>query len=138
MVRTRGPFANIITILGKVEQHYNVDKKKVYIGGISMGGIATFWFVNHKADVFAGFYAFSAMPHSLEFSHLSKDKPLYTMNAKDDQTFSYSEVMEIYEQHKKEAPDWHFNTIETGGHRFIYNPGGTSYVKSLIGSMLKK
>ena len=131
---------NIITILGQVEQHYNIDRKRIYIGGISMGGIATFWFISNKADVFAGFYTFSALPGrsgSVDFTHLTKERPLYSMNAKDDQTFSFDEVQAIYEQHKKEAPDWHFNSVETGGHRFIYNPGGTSYVKSLLGNLLK-
>jgi predicted peptidase len=129
---------NIITILGQVEEHYNVDRKRIYIGGISMGGIATFWFIDNKPDVFAGFYTFSAMPRAAHFSHITKDKPLYSMNAKDDQTFSYSEVSDLYEQHKAEAPGWHFNSVETGGHRFIYSDGGTKYVKSLLGNLLKK
>ena len=128
---------NIITIIGQVEQHYNVDKKRVYIGGISMGGIATFWFIDNKPDVFAGFYTFSAMPRSADFTHITKGKPLYSMNAKDDQTFSYDEVHALYEQHKKDAPGWDFQTVEGGGHRFIYADGGTRYVKALLGDLLK-
>jgi len=128
---------NIITIIGQVEEHYNVDKKRVYIGGISMGGIATFWFIDNKPNVFAGFYTFSALPRSADFIHITKAKPLYSMNAKDDQTFSYNEVHTLYEQHKKEAPGWDFQTVESGGHRFIYANGGTRYVKSLLGNLLK-
>jgi predicted peptidase len=134
-------YENIITIIGQVEQHYNVDRKKIYIGGISMGGIATFWFINNKPELFAGFYTFSALPGrggDVKYSHITGQRPLYSMNAKDDQTFSYEEVHEIYEQHKKDAPDWHFSSVETGGHRFIYGNGGAKYVKEVLNDLMKK
>ena len=133
-------FENILTIITQVERDYNIDKKKIYIGGISMGGNATYWFINHKPDLFAGFYTFSAMPRSgsdpIKFSNLTKDKPLYSLNAKDDPVFPYSEAEAAYEQHKAEAPGWHFNVVESGGHRFIYNPGGEKHIKTLLTNLL--
>jgi predicted esterase len=92
--------------------------------------------LNNKANVFAGFYAFSAMPKDLKFGNITKTRPLYTMNAKDDQTFPYSEAAAVYEQHKTETGGWHFNTVATGGHRFIYGINGSSYVKQLLGSLI--
>ncbi len=131
---------NIASIVKQVEVNYHVDQKKVYLGGISMGGISTFWFINHKPDMFAGFYAFSAMPklpgEAVKFSNITKEKPLYTMNAKDDQGFSYAEVQGIYEQQKGEATGWNFGTAEKGGHRFIYGFGGTKHVQALLGKLL--
>jgi predicted peptidase len=129
---------NIITILNQVEKVYNADKKGVYIGGISMGGNATYWFVNNKADVFAGFYAFSSLPRegSVVFSNIKENKPLYTMNAKDDQTFDFGEAETVFNKHRKEAPGWHFSTVTSGGHRFIYGSKGKEYTATLISSML--
>jgi predicted peptidase len=131
---------NIVSVIKQVEVNYNVDQKKVYLGGISMGGISTFWFINHKPDMFAGFYTFSAMPklpgEAVKFSNITKEKPLYSMNATDDQGFPYTEVQGIYEQHKSEALGWNFGTAEKGGHRFIYGYGGAKYVQQLVGKLL--
>jgi poly(3-hydroxybutyrate) depolymerase len=131
---------NIMTIIQQVENTYNVDHKRIYIGGISMGGNATFWFITNKANSFAGFYTFSALPGrgggDVNFKNITRDKPLYSMNAKDDQTFSFNEAKQIYNQHKSETPGWHFNEVASGGHRFIYGTRGTEYVKSLVGQLL--
>ena len=133
-------FENIIAIMKQVEQDYNVDKKRVYLGGISMGGNATFWFINNRPEMFAGFYTFSAMPRSttapIKFSNITKEKPLFSVNAKDDPVFPYTDVKATYELHKKEAPGWHFESVETGGHRFIYANGGSNYVKTIINNLL--
>ncbi len=133
-------FPGIVQLILESEEYYNIDTKRIYIGGISMGGNATFWFVNNKPEMFAGFYAFSSMPaHSgdpLKCGNITEEKPLYTMNAKDDPGFSYSEAHEFYEQHKSEAPGWHFGAVETGGHRFIYTDNGRQFVKSILGILL--
>jgi len=134
-------YRTIIMMIHQAIERYNIDKKRIFIGGISMGGIATYWYVNHHPEIFAGFYTFSAMPklgdEAIKFENITKGKPLYSMNAKDDPGFSYTEVHTIYEQHKDEAKGWHFETVEKGGHRFIYNSDGRQYVKSLLGMLLK-
>ncbi len=136
-----GAYENIITIINQVETNYNVDPRKIYLGGISMGGIATFWFINHKPAVFAGFYTFSALPRvddgEVIFSNLVQSKPLYSVNAKDDPVFKYTDMETVYEQHKNEAPGWHFTTIEKGGHRFIYGKDGRNHIRSVLGGLLK-
>jgi predicted peptidase len=123
-------------------RHYNIDKQRIYLGGISMGGMATFWFITHNSGLFAGFYTFSAMPRltsgAISFGNITKNKPLYSMHAKDDAGFSFSEVKAIYDQYKEEAPGWHLSSVETGGHRFIYNAIGRQYVKALLGNLLGK
>lgn len=138
---TSPAYENIIKIIGQTEANYNIDRKRVYIGGISMGGNATFWFVNNKAEIFAGFYTFSAMPRlregTIHFANITRDRPLYSMNAKDDAGFSFEEVKKLYEQHKSEAPGWSLDAVETGGHRFIYGDDGIKHVKALMGKLLK-
>ena len=132
-------FENIVSIVNQVEGYYNVDKKKIFIGGISMGGIATFWFINHKPEMFAGFYAFSAIPRTdgdIHYSNITKSKPLYTFNAKDDPVFSYTEMEQAYQKHKNEAPGFHFSTVETGKHRFLYSAQGVRIMYSLVGDLL--
>ena len=130
-------FENIMNMIKQVEGNYNVDKREIYIGGISMGGNGTFWFVNNRPDVFAGFYTVSALPSAdVKFSNITPQKPLYSINAKDDGTFPFSEVNEAHEQYKSKTTGWHFSTVESGGHRFIYAKGGDQYLKTLIGNLL--
>lgn len=128
---------NILKMIEQVKERYNVNSRKVILGGISMGGSGTYWFINNKADQFAGFYTFSGMPQELNLTRITKERPLYTMNSKDDPGCPYSEIYSFYQEHKNETKDWHLESVETGGHRFIYNPGGQKYVQQIIGALLK-
>lgn len=130
---------NIMSIIGDVAQHYNIDKQRIFLGGISMGGMATFWFVTHKYDAFAGFYTFSAMPpeSGVRYSNLGVNKPLISLHAKDDPGFPFDEVLSRYNAHKMEAPGWSLSAVSTGGHRFIYAPGGDAYVKATLSRLLQ-
>ncbi|SHL16537.1 prolyl oligopeptidase family serine peptidase [Chryseobacterium contaminans] len=119
-------FENIFTILNDVEKKYNVDKNKIYLGGMSNGGTATFWFASQKETPFKAFYAFAPNPvlniGAIPFENITKDHPLYTINAKDDYVFGYNDVLKIYNDNKSKAKGWKFQTIETGSHEFIYKP----------------
>lgn len=129
----------VVIIIKQAEELYNVDKGRVYIGGISMGGNATYWYMHHHQELFAGFYAFSSMPKTggdgVEAGVITKERPLYTSNAKNDEVFAFEQVNEIYEQHK--IPDWHFYAVDAQGHRFIYKPGGWRVMIYVMGKMLR-
>ncbi len=133
---------NIIAIIEQVKEHYNTDSRQIYLGGISMGGIATYWFMKHKPEYFSGFYTFSSTPSlSSETGVLdavSDLKPLYSMNAKDDVVFSYDSAAKDYESRQHTIKGWYFNSVQAGGHRFIYGSDGSGYIKSVIGHLLMK
>jgi len=136
-------FENIYTVLDSVQKMYNLDSKRIYLGGMSNGGTATFWFASQKNDVFDGFFAISAMPRldiaDIDFSNLSRGQPFYSINAKDDDVFPYDSVLTIYNKNKSVATDWKFETIDTGGHGFIYDPDkGISALKTFLNEMLTK
>lgn len=119
-------FENIFTIVHDIEKKYNVDRNKIYLGGMSNGGTATFWFASQKKTPFRAFYAFAPNPvlniGDVSFENITKKHPLYTVNAKDDGVFSYENVYKIYNQNKSKATGWTFKTLEKGSHAFIYNP----------------
>ncbi|MBP2617571.1 prolyl oligopeptidase family serine peptidase [Chryseobacterium jejuense] len=119
-------FENIFTILKDVEKKYNIDKNRIYLGGMSNGGTAAFWFASRKETPFKAFYAFAPNPvlniGAIPFENITEDHPLYTINAKDDYVFSYDDVLKIYNQNKSKAKGWIFQTIENGSHEFIYKP----------------
>jgi predicted peptidase len=125
---------NVLKMIEQVKERYNVNSRKIVLGGISMGGSGTYWFINNKAENFAGFFTFSAIPHDLDFSKV-KTRPLYSLYAKDDPGCPNNELTEYRNQHKVDG--WYVSVVETGGHRFIYNPGGEQYVRSIVGMFLK-
>ncbi|MGV0918887.1 dienelactone hydrolase family protein [Empedobacter falsenii] len=131
-------FENILSIVKEVEKKYSINKKEIYLGGMSNGGSATFWFATNHSNLFKGFYAFSADPKlKIEEINFSKiKKPFYMLNAKDDNIFKFDEVESIYlKEHNK---NWHLESLEKGDHGFIYQENGTEIMKNLLDKLIIK
>lgn len=135
-VNQKKAFENIYTILKQVEKTYNVDKKKIYLGGMSNGGTAAFWFASQRPSIFSGFYAISANP-KLEIGDINFnfDKPFYEIHTKDDGVFKFDVIEQIYNKNK--SKNWHFESIENGDHGFIYQEGGNYILDKLISELLQ-
>jgi poly(3-hydroxybutyrate) depolymerase len=129
-------FQHVLTILDRVKKHYSVPFTRIYLGGMSNGGTAAYWYATKHAELFNGFYAFSSWPQlkltSTDYSKLSKSIPFLSVNAKDDTVFPYAGVKAIYDQHQARATDWRFKTIAEGGHGFIYGPSGQSQMQAVF------
>lgn len=139
-VNQEAAFQNIFTIIHKVETIYNINRNEIFLGGMSVGGGAAFWFASQKPNIFKGFYAFSALPKlnftEINFGNITRKKPLYTINAKDDDIYNFDEVKKIYDEHTSIAKGWHFESIETGGHGFIYQENGKNFLKKFFEKLL--
>ena len=131
---------NVRRMVAQVQRRYRVDPARVYLGGMSNGGTAAFWYACQRPAGFAGFYALSATPTSalgpLNFRRLSRGAPLYSLNAEDDQVFPFQEVRAIYEQHRAEAAQWHFASRPGGGHGFLYGPAGPATLTDLLTQLM--
>ncbi len=138
-VKQEKAFNNIITIIGEVEKKYNIDKHQIFLGGMSNGASAAFWFITNKPELFKAFYAFSPMPKiytgDVNYRNITTDKPLYSINAKDDKVYPYSKVVAIYNEHKGEAKGWHFDSLVTGNHGFIYEDSGSVIIDRLFAKL---
>lgn len=123
-----------------VQTRYRVDSRRVYLGGMSNGGTAAFWYACQQPEGYAGFYALSAMPVSklgpLRFQTLRQGAPLYSLNAEDDELVPFKEVAAIHDQHKAQTPQWHFASRPTGGHSFLYGPDGDQALLALLRQMM--
>lgn len=129
-------FENVLSIVKEVEKKYSINKKEIYLGGMSNGGSATFWFATNHSNLFKGFYAFSADPKlKIEEINFSKiKKPFYMLNTKDDNVFKFEEVESIYlKEHNK---NWHLESLEKGNHGFIYQENGTEIMKKLLDKLI--
>lgn len=47
----------LMELLRNLEDNYPLDKKRMYVGGLSMGGMGTFELVRRKPDIFAAAFA---------------------------------------------------------------------------------
>ena len=131
-------FKNVLTVIDKVKAIYHIDAKNVFLGGMSNGGTATFWFASQKPNIFKGFYALSALPTLkigvINFENITQDKPFYSIHAKDDDVYKFDDVNKIYTDNKATAKGWNFDTLQNGGHGFIYQQNG----REILGNIFKK
>ncbi len=138
-VKQKASFENIITEIKLVELTYNIDKDNIFLGGMSNGGSAAFWFITNHPEIFKAFYAFSALPklyhEEINFRNITLNKPLYSINAKDDEGYSFPKVKSVYNLHEAEAPGWHFDSVETGNHGFIYDDSGLVVMNNLFNNL---
>ncbi|SNC67859.1 Phospholipase/Carboxylesterase [Hymenobacter gelipurpurascens] len=138
----RAALDNVRTMVEQVKQRYHIDSRRVYLGGMSNGGTAAFWYACQSPAGFAGFFALSALPVSalgpLNFMQLRRGASFYSLHAQDDQVVAYQEVQAIYAQHQEQARQWHFETLPTGGHAFLYGPEGATALRELLTRMMRK
>ena len=141
-VEQRAALKNVGTMVAQVQQRYHIDRRRVYLGGMSNGGTAAFWFACQSPADFAGFFALSASPTSLlgplNFKQLRTGAPLYSLHAQDDDVFAYKDVQAIYAQQQGQAHQWHFASRPTGGHGFLYGPDGPGALNALLAQLLKE
>ncbi|WP_139921792.1 dienelactone hydrolase family protein [Hymenobacter sp. DG01] len=132
--------AAVRRMVADVQARYHVDARRVYLGGMSNGGTAAFWYACQQPQGFAGFYALSAMPVSslgpLRFQTLGQGAPLYSLHAEDDEVYPYQKVAAIHQQYRAQAPNWHFASRPAGGHGFLYGPDGTQALEELLKKMM--
>lgn len=131
----------VMQILNGFESKYKYDKKKVVLGGMSIGGRATFWFAEQHSKFFKGFYTFSGIPElsfeKLDFTKFDKTRPIISINTKDDVTYKIDDVLKIYNENKFDK--WSLEVLDSGTHGFIYNPsaGGQEKVTETIQKLLE-
>lgn len=136
----RAALDHVGRVVAQVRARYHVAAGRVYLGGMSNGGTAAFWFACQQPAGFAGFYALSATPTSalgpLNFRRLGRGAPLYSINAEDDDVYSFKAVRASYEQHRAEARHWHFASRPNGGHGFLYGPDGPAALGALLTQLM--
>jgi poly(3-hydroxybutyrate) depolymerase len=132
-------FQYVLEMIGAAKQTYHINAQQVFLGGMSNGGSATFWFASNHSDLFAGFYTFAALP-KLQISEINfkalANKPFYSLHAHDDSLYLYKNVKATYDLHKAEAKAWHLETVPQGGHGFIYRKYGEEVMQGLLDKLL--
>jgi predicted peptidase len=92
------PTKAMIDLMGLVEQFLDkpyVDKHRVYVGGLSMGGMGTFEIIGRKPNTFAAAFAICGGDNSLNAKKYAKKVPMWIFHGQKDGTVPYehSEIM---------------------------------------------
>lgn len=115
---------NIPEIIKIIKRRYNVDDNRVFLHGLSDGGGGVYYFASHAPTPFAGFIALIGSPHVLREKHnvFGKtfpgnfvNKPIFAVNAEDDEFFPASTVEGMFEAINAGGGDVTFHAV-TGNH----------------------
>ena len=141
-VNQKEAFQHVLTAITEVKRRYCINSKHVYLGGMSNGATAAFWYAAHFPTEFAGFFAFSPGPtmaiDEQTFSLISSAAVITSVSAKDDSVYPYDQVQRTYDMHRQQAARWLFKTIDNGGHGFIYSPEGLIIMQQTISDLMSK
>jgi predicted peptidase len=87
------PTKAMVLLLGLVDQWLDkpfVDKHKVYVGGLSMGGMGTFEIVGRRPNVFAAAFAICGGDNTLNAKKYAKKVPMWIFHGERDSVVPYT------------------------------------------------
>ncbi|MBI9098061.1 MAG: prolyl oligopeptidase family serine peptidase [Spirochaetaceae bacterium] len=116
-------------VYGELISKYRIDRDRVYISGLSMGGIASYHFTMSHTDKVAALAVLSALnPEYLEFAKNAgfqpfssnpvelKDIPIYIVHGKQDMLFPVSAAEKTVADLRKSNDSVEFHILEDGDH----------------------
>ncbi|MDF2851227.1 MAG: uncharacterized protein K0S31_1912 [Sphingobacterium multivorum] len=122
-VRQRPAFQQVLAITEEVKLNYSLDSKEIYLGGMSNGGTAVYWFATQNNTPFSAFFTLSAdcelVIEPINWGRLQSDRPIYSFHAADDTIYPLEKINAVFASRK--SPAWHLRKLKTGGHGFIYD-----------------
>ena len=87
------PTKSMVLLLGLVDEFLDkpfVDKHKVYVGGLSMGGMGTFEIIGRRPNVFAAAFAICGGDNTLNAKKYAKKVPLWIFHGERDSVVPYT------------------------------------------------
>lgn len=126
----KGQFWNSFLLKGLLDdiiKKYNVDKTRIYLTGLSMGGFGTFDLASSYPDYFAAIAPVCGGGNPAMAFRI-KDIPIWIFHGKKDQSVPFERSVEMNEALKKSGANPEFTVLEEGGHRdawiYAYNEAG--------------
>ena len=123
-------------VISDIESQIKIDKKRIYLTGLSMGGRGTFIVAAELPDLFAAIMPLS--PHHTPYSYLNLSSkvshlPIFLHHSTNDKTSKFSVAEKMSEELKKLNANMVFNVGEFGhsGWNKIYkNPDNINWLLS--------
>jgi predicted peptidase len=87
------PTKAMTLLLGLVDNFLNkpfVDKHKIYVGGLSMGGMGTFEIIGRRPNIFAAAFAMCGGDNTLNAKKYAKKVPMWIFHGEKDSVVPYT------------------------------------------------
>ncbi|BAU53324.1 carboxylesterase family protein [Mucilaginibacter gotjawali] len=100
------PTRSMQTLMALVDEFLDkpyVDKHKVYVGGLSMGGMGTFEIIGRRPNIFAAAFAMCGGDNTLNAKKYAKKVPLWVFHGEKDSVVPYSHSESIVAAIKQEG-----------------------------------
>ena len=114
-------------LLDEVIENYNVDKSRIYLTGLSMGGYGTFDFAMSYPQYFAAVAPVCGGGNAA-LAFRMKNIPTWIFHGELDQAVPYERSVEMEQALKKLDAEPLFTTLDKGGHMdawvYAYNEAG--------------
>jgi predicted peptidase len=94
---------------------YRIDDNRIYVGGLSMGGMGTFEIVRRNPDTFAAAFSICGGAHPKTATTI-KSVPWWVFHGDADMIVDYEHSQKMVEALKKEGADVKFTTYEDVNH----------------------
>lgn len=103
------------SLLKNLTATYGIDQKRVYIGGLSMGGMGTLEIVGRNPDTFAAAFSICGGAHPDSASKMAKT-PLWIFHGDADMVVDYQHSVDIVDALEKAGADVKFTTYPGVNH----------------------
>lgn len=106
---------DIVRLLAYLDEHYRLMPGKRVAAGYSIGGIGVWYLASQRPDLFScGVVLAAPTPEHLLESNW--DFPLYTVNSKMDEVFSYEVAKDRVEKLQQKGAPIQFESVELAAH----------------------
>ena len=106
---------NIERLINYLKRIYNIDKKRIYVGGLSMGGMGTFELVYRNPKTFAGAFSICGGAHPNIIKKIKKT-PWFIYHGKLDEVVPFKDSKIIVDALKKSNAKVRFKYYEKEKH----------------------
>jgi predicted esterase len=113
--------ADVMQVLARMRADYNVDPKRIYLMGHSMGGIGT-WHLGAKyPDIWAALGSFAGMGFPATVSRM-KSIPQFVVHGDNDNTVNVQRSRDMVAEFQKQGMDFKYIEVPTGTHNDVVAP----------------
>jgi predicted esterase len=110
------PEAYMDGVLEQILADYRVDRERIYVTGISIGGEATYRFALHQPDMFAAIAPLASYLDSLKGLEQIKDLPVWAIHGADDIVVPLSRAQQVVDALKLAGGNVRFSILENHDH----------------------
>jgi predicted esterase len=103
-------------VLEQVLEDYRVDRQRIYVTGLSIGGEATYRFALHRPDMFAAIAPLAAFLYSSPSMESIKDLPVWAIHGADDTIVPLSLAQKPVDLLKQAGGNVQFTILENHDH----------------------